>query len=82
MRLFVPRNNERIITKKRKEKNDQEMRSSRNDLSTFLYLRYCNTIMLCSLYIHPFSTRAYALRKDPEAIVIVSATGRLNKELL
>jgi len=42
--------------------SDQEIGSSRNHLSTFLYSRYCKTITLCSLYIHSSSTRAYALR--------------------
>ena len=38
--------------------SDQEIGSSRNHLSTFLYSRYCNTITLYSLYIHSSSTRA------------------------
>jgi len=81
MRLFVPKNNERMITKKKKkEKNDQGVGSSRNHLSTFLYLRYGNAIT----FLHPFYILLLykSLRpKNPETIVIVS-TGRSNIGLL
>jgi len=57
------------------------MASSHNHLSTFLYLRYCNTIRLYSIYIESSSTRAYPLRKYAETIVIVSVTGIPNIRL-
>jgi len=72
-----------MITKKKRKKEKkthQEIGSSRNHLSTFLYLRNCNTITLYFLYIHSSSTRAYSL-KNPETIVIIS-TGCPNIELL
>jgi len=51
MRLFVPKNNERMITKKKKKKHDQGIGSSRNHLSTFLYfkiLQYNYTLLSLS----------------------------------
>ena len=63
--------------------SDQEIGSSRNHLSTFLYSRYCNTITLYSLYIHSPSTRTYepgdycdSLDRLPEHRTIVIVLSR------
>jgi len=36
MRLFVPKNNERMITKKKKEKNDQEIGETPQQMNNVL----------------------------------------------
>ena len=81
---FLYLNNEYMITKKKKKKekkkkSDQEIGSSRNYLSTFLYIRYCNTITLYIIYT-PLLYESLG-SKNPETIVIVS-TGDTNIELL
>ena len=60
--------------------SDQGIGSSRNHLSTFLYLRYCNMITLYSLNIKLLLYESLR-SKNPETIVIVS-TGYPNIELL
>jgi len=66
--------------KKKKEKNDQEIGSSRNHLSTFLYfkiLQYDYTLLsLPTLLLYKRLSS-----KNPDTIVIVS-TGHSNIELL
>ena len=54
--------------------SDQEIRSSRNHLSTFLYSRYCNTITLYSLYIPSCSTRTYDSKNLETIVIVLSST--------
>jgi len=78
--LYLKTKMKREKKKEKKKKTDQEIGSSRNHLSTFLYSRYCNTITLYSV-LHTVLFYASLRSKNPETIVIVS-TGRPNLELL
>ena len=69
-----------ITIKKKKKKTDQEIGSSRNHLSTFLYFKILQyNYALLSLSTLPLYERLRS--KNPETIVIVS-TGHSNIELL
>jgi len=86
MRLFVPKNNERMITKKRRKKRKKEKKKRPRDgiftqpskyFSILKILQYDYALLSLHTLLFYESLRS----KKPETIVIVS-TGHPNIELL